>query len=118
MRNENVRKALERAGIGEPSFKQGFPFVVADSKTGIVDLMAHPDRELYELQFYSEKAGKASFKIMLGSTMDEVQVHEMDVESGLSTFSFDDKNITRGKKYYISMTLPDGRTYQIETILH
>lgn len=118
MRNANVKKALERAGIGEPSFKQGFPFVVADTRTGLVDLMAHPDRERYELDFYSEKAGKAKFQILLGSTMDEIQVHEMDIEDGLSTLCFGDENITRGKKYYISMTLPDGRTYQIETILH
>lgn len=118
MKNESVRKGLSRAGIGEPDFKEGFPFVAADTRTGVTDLMAHPDREKYELDFYSSESGKATFKIVCKETMDETQVHFMDVKTGLSTFSFDDTKITRGKPYLITMTLPSRKTYQIETILH
>ncbi|MGN1210067.1 MAG: glucoamylase family protein [Candidatus Cryptobacteroides sp.] len=118
MKNEHVKKALRRAGIGEPELKEGFPFIVADSHTGLVDLMAHPDREKYEIEFSSASSGKAIFKVMRGSTMEVLQEYELEVGKGVSVFSFDDTKITRGKKHYISMTLPSGKSYQIETILH
>lgn len=118
MKNESVKKALKRAGIDEPALSEGFPYIVADTKTGLVDLMAHPDREKYELDFYSSVPGKANFKILSGSDMDIFQEYDMDVNAGLSLFSFGDSGITRGKKHYVSMTLPSGKTYQIETILH
>lgn len=118
MKNESVKKALQRAGITEPELAEGFPYVTTDTKTGLVDLMAHPDREKYELDFYSSKSGKAHFEVLLGSTMDVLQEYDIDVVPGVSTFSFGDTKITRGKKHFVTMTLPGGKTYQIETILH
>lgn len=118
MKNESVKRALQRAGISEPEFAEGFPFVVADSKTGLVDLMAHPDSEKYELDFFSSKAGKAHFEVLLGSSLDVLQEYDIDVNAGLSTFRFSDSKVTRGKKHLITMTLPGGRTCQLETILH
>lgn len=118
MKNERVKRALERAGIGEPVFREGFPFIAADTKTGLYDLMAHPDKEKYELEYYSDESGKASFKILQKATMDEIQSYETDIQAGLSAFQFDDTKVTRGKPYIISMTLPSKKTYQIEAILH
>ena len=118
MKNERVKRALERAGIGEPVFREGFPFIAADTKTGLYDLMAHPDKEKYELEYYSDESGKVSFKILQKATMDEIQSYETDIQAGLSAFQFDDTKVTRGKPYIISMTLPSKKTYQIEAILH
>ena len=118
MNNESVKRALKRAGIGEPVLTEGFPYVMADSKTKAVDLMAHPDREKFELEFYSSQAGSARFKVLSGSTLEVLQECELKIGPGVSTFAFDDTKITRGKRHYITMELPSGSSFQLETILH
>ena len=118
MQNTRVKQALQKAGIGEPALKEGFPFVVADSKTGAVDLMAHPDTEKYQLDVYSSQAGKARVSIKANATMETIQEYEIPVPAGVSRLTFDDTKVTRGKKHQITLTLPSGKTSQMETILH
>lgn len=118
MKNTRVKQALQKAGIGEPTLKEGFPFVVADSKTGVVDLMAHPDSEKYQLDGYSSQAGTAHVSIKSGSTMETIQEYSLPVTAGVFRFTFDDTKVTRGKKHEITLTLPSGKTCQMETILH
>ena len=118
MQNARVQQALQKAGIGEPALKEGFPFVVADSKTGVVDLIAHPDNEKYQLDCYSSQAGNARISIKSGSTMETIQEYEVPVTAGVFRFCFDDTKVTRGKKHQITLTLPSGKTCQMETVLH
>ncbi len=118
MKNARVKQALQKAGIGEPTLKEGFPFVVEDSKTGVVDLMAHPDSEKYQLDGYSSQAGTAKVCVKSGSTMETIQEYTFPVTAGVFRFTFDDTKVTRGKKHQITLTLPSGKTCQMETILH
>lgn len=118
MKNERVKQALQRAGIGEPILKEGFPYVVADSKTGTVDLMAHPDLGKYQLDGYSAQAGTAHVSIKSNATMETIQEFDVPVGAGVFRFTFDDTKVTRGKKHQISLKLPSGKTSQLETILH
>lgn len=118
MRNARVKRALERAGITEPVLEEGFPYVVADSRTSLVDLMAHPDREKYELDCYSSRAGQAHFTLSLSATEEEIQTCDLTVPSGVFRFSFDDTRVTRGEKYIISARFPSGNTSRTEVVLH
>ena len=92
--------------------------MVGDSKTGVVDLMAHPDSEKYQLDGYSSQAGTAKVCVKSGSTMETIQEYTFTVTAGVFRFTFDDTKVTRGKKHQITLTLPSGKTCQMETILH
>ncbi|MBP3203765.1 MAG: hypothetical protein J6M31_09225 [Bacteroidales bacterium] len=118
MRNARVQRALQKAGIGEPKLDDGFPYVVADSRNSVVDLMAHPDREKYELDCYSSMPGQAHFSVALGSTGETIQEFDQTVPAGVFRFSFDDTRITRGEKYLLAAKLPSGETFRLEVVLH
>ena len=117
MKNERVQHALERAGIGEPELGEGFPYVAADSRTGLVDLMAHPDRGVFELDFYSSAAGEARFEWLNGGGS-KVREQSMRVVSGVSRLSFDDARLVRGEAYMLVLTLPSGTQCRLNIHIH
>lgn len=51
----------KQAFICRPSHR--FPVAIADTRTGYYDMLRHPDRKMYELDFYLEEAGQVSFQI-------------------------------------------------------
>ncbi len=59
----DIRKGMEKADIHLPVHPTGFPYAIADTRTGYYDMLRHPDRKMYELDFYLEEAGTASFQI-------------------------------------------------------
>ena len=118
MQNEWARRSLQRAGMAEPRLAEGFPYVAADSRTGLTDLVAHPDRERYELDFYSAKPGSVQAVITAAADYSTVKQSSFSVPAGVSRFSFDDSGIVRGQKYYISLTLPSGKAIHLESVLH
>ncbi len=118
MKNERVKRALELAGISEPELTEGFPYLAADNHSGVVDLMVHPDREKYELDCYSSMAGAARLTVTLNTTQEVIKEQDVAVSAGITSISFDDTRITRGKKYIISLRLPSGKTCRFDTILH
>lgn len=58
----DIRKGMEKAGIHLPVHPTGFPYAIADTRTGYYDMLRHPDRKMYELDFYLEEADKCHSK--------------------------------------------------------
>lgn len=118
MRNERVRQALSRAGMQKPALQEGFPYVAVDRRTGSADLMAHPDREMYELEVFANAAGLAQCSVKLQGSGQTVREFDAHVQAGVNRLSFDDTRLTRGEKYLISVRLPSGTRCELPTVLH
>lgn len=110
MKNEGVKRALQLAGVKpQPDYSEGFIRTMTNKFTGEYDLMRHPDREKYELEMYSSRAGQASLvlKNANGETaMDttfQVGVGEQLVATGVN------QKVISGKRYTAILTLPSGK---------
>lgn len=118
MKNKHAQKGLERAGIHAPELPEGFVGAIADSKTGYVDLIQHPDRKVYEVDYSLKEAGSVMFSIRKAGSGETAKEFKANAQTGISTVTFDSDRITRGKPYIISMTTDSGKRYEIKTILH
>lgn len=86
----DIRKGMEKAGIHLPVHSTGFPYAIADTRTGYYDMIRHPDRRKYELDFYLKEAGTVSFQITdeTGTkVLSEIQAKKYP--EGLNLLSFD-----------------------------
>ncbi|HAQ20289.1 MAG TPA: hypothetical protein DCR40_13820 [Prolixibacteraceae bacterium] len=118
MKNEHVKLGLKLAGVKDkPSYKQGFHLAIINTLTGEFDLMRHPDRKFFELDYFMESAGNVKFTVT--SKVQNKLVLEKTVPGnvGENVFEFDSKEIINGKPYTISMTTPDGKLYTLQTRL-
>ena len=113
MKNEHVKAGLLLAGVKEkPAFTQGFNRAMINTKTNEFDMMMHPDREMFELDYYLNTAGNTKFTIINSSN---VQLRDTIINglTGENLWSFNNKNIINGKQYTIKMIAPDGKVQQI-----
>ena len=112
MQNEHVQKGLQLAGIVQPIFQPGFNLAVVNSETGVYDMMRHPDRELYEIDFYANVSGKALLTLSTEKDEDVYSV-SVDISAGMNTISFFDKSIMRNKEYKLTVIDQDKKVYTI-----
>ena len=112
MRNEHVRKGLQLAGITEPAGQTGFYTSVVNSQTGCYDMMRHPDRECYEIDYYSGTGGNAVLRLttLSGET---VMSKSLELSAGVNTIQFYDPNVMRNRKYTLTL-----ESSSINVILH
>ena len=117
MKNEHIKKGLQLAGISEPEYKEGFYLAMTESVTGVYDMIRHPDREKYEIDYYSEAAGKGEVRII----SDEGKiVHKFDVDlkNGGNVISFYRDDIIRGKEYKLRVKGVSGSQKSINVKLN
>lgn len=60
----DIRRGLSVLGLDQVRYTTGFHLVVPDAKTRQVDLMLHPDRQQYELDFYLEQAESVTVELL------------------------------------------------------
>ena len=116
MKNEHVKKGLEIAGVStNPTLKDGFHLAVINTETKVYDMLIHPDRGMYELDYYVNGGGTVKFIV---KTANGGTVYESDVNAkhGANVFSFFDYEIPRGVKYKIEMIVGSD-SYDIDVIL-
>ena len=59
MKNAYVQKGLQLAGMKTiPDYTPGFYLAMVNTATGVYDMMRHPDREKYEIDFYTKTSGR------------------------------------------------------------
>ena len=113
MKNEHVKAGLLLAGIKEkPVYSQGFHLATINTITNEYDVMRHPDRELYELDYDVSTAGNTTFKI---TNTDKKIIRDTAINAvqGENLWAFNNKDIINGKQYTITMKAPDGREHNI-----
>ena len=118
MKNEHVKQGLNRAGVKDkPAYEQGFHLAMINTVTGEYDMMRHPDRKQFELNYFLESTGDVQFSI---TNKAQTKVVFEKTVSGIAReniFQFDSKEIINGKQYSIKMKTPDNKEYVILTRL-
>lgn len=117
MNNRHIQTGLQRAGITKPNYTDGFYLAMPDVSTGVYDIMRHPDRGNYEIDFYASAAGTATVTVNR-LTGENVYSTTADLTAGANIISFYDASIIRGKNYMLTVTEADGNNYSIKIGLH
>ena len=115
--NEIIRRGLEKTDIRKPSFKTGFPYAVRNTVTDTYDMIRHPDRGVYELDFCLEEASEVEFTLR-DKKGREIQFPRQDYAAGVNIFSFDDHRIVRGERYHLEMKDNDNIKATIDITLN
>ena len=115
-KNKYFKKGLELAGISSPAHSEGFYLAIPESVSGLYDMMRHPDRGNYEIDFYSSSPGKGELSL-LDSTGKVVYNTSINLSSGANRISFFDESVLRAKPYGLSITTPGGKYYSLPVCL-
>lgn len=116
MKNTTIQKGLELAEVStQPNFDEGFHLAVINTKTNVYDMLIHPDRENYEIDYFVKSAGNVKFTI-LDKANKTIYEKTHQAKSGANILSFFDDTILRGKEYKINMET-SSHTYSISVIL-
>ncbi len=117
MKNEYVKKGLELAGMkSQPDYQPGFYLAMVNTETNVYDMMRHPDRENYEIDFYTKSSGKGSLTL-LNAQNQEIYHTEISLTAGTNVISFFDNSVLRGKKYTLTVTDGANQSYSIPVTL-
>ena len=118
MKNEHIKTGLARAGVKDkPDYKQGFHLAMINTATEEYDMMRHPDRKQFELNYFLESAGNTQFTISNKAGDKVVFEKSVPANAGENMLEFDSKDILNGKPYLIKMITPDSKEYSILTRL-
>jgi len=117
MKNEHVKAGLLLAGVkGKPDYQEGFNLAVVNTKTNEFDMMRHPDREVYELNYVISTSGSTQFTIT-DSSNTIISDTTINAAMGENTWSFNTSKIINGKQYTLKMKTPDNKEFQLVTRL-
>ncbi len=118
MKNEHIKLGLTRAGVKDkPAYGQGFHLAMLNSVTNEYDMMRHPDRKLFELNYFLGTAGNVKFTVT-NQAQNKVVLEKIIIgNSGENVFAFDSQEIMNGKQHTIKMITPDNKEYTLLTRL-
>lgn len=114
MKNEDIQRGLSLAGIStQPEFDEGFHKAITNTYTKQYDMMRHPDRESFELDFFVKTAGNTKFKF-LNSSGEIALDTTVQAIKGENIFRFkNSKTLIKPKQYTIKMTTSDLKDYSL-----
>lgn len=116
--NSRIAAGLKAAGIGSPEYGTGFQHAIKDNVTGLYDMIRHPDRGMYELDFCIEEPGEVSFSVRDTAGNEVWSAAPAAYSAGEHVLSFDSGSIVRGETYRVEMTCCDGSVTAIDVRLH
>ena len=84
-----VQSGLQKAGISKPVYKTGFPLAIPDVRSGVVDLLKHPDVGAYHVDVGISEAGSYTLALLKsdGSEAETIWDNE-NKNNGLHTVTF------------------------------
>ena len=117
MKNEYVQKGLQLAEIRtSPEYTPGFYLATVNTATHVYDMMRHPDREKYEIDFYTKNSGNGLL-VLANTKNEETYRTNIELTAGTNIISFFDNSILRGKKYTLTVTDGANQSYSIPVTL-
>ena len=113
MKNEHVKAGLLLAGVKvKPAYQEGFNLAVVNTLSNEFDMMRHPDREVYELNYVINVTGKTEFTLTNTSNI-LVSDTTINAVAGENIWTFNSSKIVNGKQYTIKMKTPSNTEYQL-----
>ncbi|MDD3322330.1 MAG: glucoamylase family protein [Paludibacter sp.] len=114
MKNENIKNGLNLAGIKDvQTFDEGFYRANINTLTNEYDMMRHPDRGNYELDYSLNQGEEVQFTIKENAENKIVYQAKVIGIAGANIFSFDDDNIQNGKQHTITLKTSDNKEYNL-----
>lgn len=114
MKNTDIQKGLLLAGMkAKPDYNEGFHKAITNTYTHEYDMMRHPDRGSFELDYYLNSTGNTRFRIKNAndSLLKDTTLNGL---AGENIFRFKNtKTILNGKQYTITMTSPANTSYSL-----
>lgn len=118
MKNEHILEGLKQAGIKKnPDYIPGFHRALEDTRTGKYDMIRHPDRGNFELDYYLPQECPVQF-VLYDSKTEPVIEQSMQGNVGENLFSFDSDKIRNGESYILTMKTSYDMNYSITICLH
>ncbi|MCS2585096.1 hypothetical protein NXY00_21690 [Bacteroides sp. BFG-551] len=99
-----------------PDYAPGFYLAMVNTRTQVYDIMLHPDREKYEIDFYTKASGNGQL-VLTNMQNEEIYRTGIDLTAGTNVVSFFDNSILRGKKYTLTITDDANQSYSIPVTL-
>ncbi len=114
MKNADIQKGLALAGMkAKPNFKEGFHKAISNTYTNEYDMMRHPDRGSFELDYFLTIGGNTRF-IIKNASEKIIKDTTFNAPTGENIFKF--KNTTtilNGKQYTMTMTTSSNKDYSL-----
>ncbi len=117
-RNRHVARALALAELDKTNHPEGFVWATIESRSQRHDMMMHPDREQYEVNFASNKGGEATLTVVESKGGSSVASRRVTLETGVNTIGFADDAIRYGESYTIRIDAPSGVGYSLDVVLN
>lgn len=120
MKDSRIRKGLQLAGMKEvPAYKDGFIRIMPNTYTNEFDMIRHPDRRKYELNYFVSTGGNVRFSFVNLKGEQKKDTVVQNVPAGENVFSFmNSANCTMsGKRFNITMTTSDNKSFTTRVFL-
>lgn len=116
MKNVHVQRGLSLAKIDtDPEFPPGFYLAMPDPRTSTLDLLRHPDRGGWELDFYSSNAGQGVLEVVT-LTGDRIFTAPQNFTRGPNRISFFVPALIPGTEYRVTVRDGENLTHEIRAI--
>ncbi len=116
MKNTDIKKGLSLAAIKEPIYNQGFIRAMIDNFTNEYDMMRHPDRGKYEINYFASTNGTSHFTLTDVNNKTVLDTTHVTV-SGINIFTFDRADIMKRNSYTLALKTPDNSNYSLKVKL-
>ncbi|TAJ14440.1 beta-glucosidase [Marinilabiliaceae bacterium JC017] len=100
-----VQLGLQKAGISLPDYETGFHLAVADTESGCYDLMMHPDKKAYNIDFYLKEADDVAFNLVPVDDGESIEIAALkNYSAGPHVLAFELGDIIPNETYNLVMT--------------
>lgn len=115
MRIPDIKAGLAKAQLDKPNYETGFALAVAERNSSRVDLMVHPDRDVYEVDYFIREAGRVTVDLndadgklvtkLLDGASTNVGMHKVSISSATKRGDYEIKMLVNGSSYSLKITL-------------
>ncbi len=102
MQIPEIKTALAKMQFSAPNLSNGFPFVVADVETKFVDLMKHPDTNMYEIDYMADAGTVELVLINTDGSIEKTLVTKQTATNMTQKIKFDAKQGTYKLKLVVN----------------
>ena len=115
MKNPDIQRALLLAGMKTtPGYQEGFYLAVTNTQTKEYDMIRHPDRRDFELDYFLNLTGNTHFVMKNNSNNTIVMDSTVIASAGRNILSFkNNTKILNQNQYNVEMTTHDNKIYNL-----